>query len=136
VPAEMPAAVRDAYAGTLEPFPFALPADTIGLVRMRRSLPALWSNRDALVAERDPYCRGIVLLGLSAPIDALAQGFAAAAASRTCRGFAVGRTIFHDASRAWLAGELDDAGLVAGVRKNFEALIDAWTATRPKEPRR
>jgi 5-dehydro-2-deoxygluconokinase len=95
-----------------------------------------WPAIDALIAERDPYCRGVVLLGLSAPIDALARGFADAAASRTCRGFAVGRTIFHEASRGWLAGHLDDAGLVAGVRSNFDALIDAWTAVRSKESRR
>jgi 5-dehydro-2-deoxygluconokinase len=95
-----------------------------------------WPAIDALIAERDPYCRGVVLLGLSAPIDALARGFAEAAASRICRGFAVGRTIFHDASRAWLAGALDDAGLVAAVRQNFEALIDAWGTVRHEEQRR
>ena len=39
-----------------------------------------WPAIDALVAERDPWCRGIVLLGLSAPIDTLARGFADAAA--------------------------------------------------------
>jgi 5-dehydro-2-deoxygluconokinase len=94
---------------------------------------AEWPAIDALIDERDPYCRGVVLLGLNAPIGTLARGFADAAAARTCRGFAVGRTIFHDASRAWLAGELDDAGLVARVRANFEALIDAWTAARPKD---
>ena len=94
---------------------------------------AEWPALDALIAERDPYCRGVVLLGLNAPIDALARGFAAAAHSRTCRGFAVGRTIFHKPAAAWLAGTLDDAGLVAGVRRNFEALIDAWAAVRPRE---
>jgi 5-dehydro-2-deoxygluconokinase len=71
-----------------------------------------------------------VLLGLSAPIETLARGFADAAASKSCRGFAVGRTIFHEPARAWLAGAIDDAGLVTGVRANFEALIDAWTETR------
>ncbi|HET7096741.1 MAG TPA: 5-dehydro-2-deoxygluconokinase [Casimicrobiaceae bacterium] len=96
---------------------------------------AEWPAIDALIAERDPYCRGIVLLGLSAPIDALARGFAEAAASRSCRGFAVGRTIFHDAARAWLEGALDDAGLIAAVRQNYEALIDAWSAARSKEQR-
>ncbi len=89
-----------------------------------------WPAIDALIAERDPYCRGVVLLGLNAPIDALARGFADAAASKISKGFAVGRTIFHDASRAWLAGALDDAGLVAAVRQNFEALIGAWSAAR------
>ncbi|HEX5138486.1 MAG TPA: hypothetical protein VFY93_16050, partial [Planctomycetota bacterium] len=53
MPEELPPAVRDAYAGTLAPFPFALPDDTIGFIRLHRSLPALWSNRDALVAERE-----------------------------------------------------------------------------------
>jgi 5-dehydro-2-deoxygluconokinase len=96
---------------------------------------AEWPVLDALLAERDPYCRGVVLLGLDAPIDAIARGFVDAADSRTCRGFAVGRTIFLEPARAWLAGAVDDAGLVAGVRKNFEALIDAWTASRPKESR-
>jgi 5-dehydro-2-deoxygluconokinase len=97
---------------------------------------AEWPAIDALVAERDPYCRGVLLLGLNAPIEALGRGFRDAAASRSCRGFAVGRTIFHDASLAWLGGDVDDAGLVAGVRGNFEALIDAWTAARPERPAR
>jgi 5-dehydro-2-deoxygluconokinase len=92
-----------------------------------------WPAIDALIVERDPFCRGVVLLGQSAPIETLARGFAAAAGSRTCRGFAVGRTIFDDPARSWLAGTLDDAGLIIGVRRSFEALIDAWTATRSKE---
>jgi 5-dehydro-2-deoxygluconokinase len=89
-----------------------------------------WIAIDALIEERDPYCRGVVLLGLNAPIETLARGFADAAASKTCRGFAVGRTIFHEPARAWLAGAIDDAGLVTGVRANFEALIDAWMDAR------
>ena len=91
-----------------------------------------WTSLDALIAERDPYCRGVVVLGLNAPIDELARGFADAAGARTCRGFAVGRTIFGEPARAWLANAIDDAGLVAAVRANFEALIDAWQAARGK----
>ena len=94
-----------------------------------------WPAIDALVAERDPWCRGIVLLGLSAPIETLARGFADAAGSRSCRGFAVGRTIFHGPARAWLAGAIDDGALVRGVRANFEALIDAWIAARAGDAR-
>lgn len=91
---------------------------------------AQWRELDALIAERDPYCRGVVLLGLSQPVDALLQGFRDAAASRTCRGFAVGRTIFHEPSRAWLAGQIDDATLKARVRATYETLIDGWRAAR------
>ena len=91
-----------------------------------------WPALDALIAERDPWCRGVVLLGLNAPIETLARGFADAAKSRFCRGFAVGRTIFHGPAREWLAGTLDDAGLVAVVRANFDALIDAWRVHRKR----
>ncbi|TSD73869.1 5-dehydro-2-deoxygluconokinase [Janthinobacterium sp. KBS0711] len=89
-----------------------------------------WQAIDALVHERDPYCRGVVLLGLNAPIAALAASFEQASASTTCRGFMVGRTIFQEPSRGWLAGELDDAGLIAAVRANFEQLIGLWQRTR------
>jgi 5-dehydro-2-deoxygluconokinase len=94
-----------------------------------------WSAIDTLIAERDPYCRGVVLLGLNAPIDALKHGFADAAGSHTCRGFAVGRTIFGEPARLWLAGEIDDTGLVAAVRMNFESLIDAWREAKEGELR-
>jgi 5-dehydro-2-deoxygluconokinase len=89
-----------------------------------------WQAVDALIAERDPYCRGVVLLGLSAGVDVLTEGFRAAATSRTCKGFTVGRTIFHEPSRAWLAGEIDDAALIAAVRATFETLIAAWRKAR------
>ena len=92
--------------------------------------PAQWRAVDALIAERDPHCRGVVVLGLAASVDELAAGFRDARESTSCRGFAVGRTIFHAPSRAWLAGQIDDGALVAGVRRNYEALIDAWRAAR------
>jgi 5-dehydro-2-deoxygluconokinase len=91
---------------------------------------AEWRAVDALIAERDPYCRGVLLLGQAADVETLAEGFRAARASTTCRGFAVGRTIFHAPARAWLRGEIDDAGFVARARATFEALIDAWQAAR------
>ena len=88
-----------------------------------------WPALDALIAERDPYCRGVVLLGLNAPIDVLARGFADARGAHNCRGFAVGRSIFSEPARAWLAGTCDDAALIASVRRNYEELIDAWRAS-------
>jgi 5-dehydro-2-deoxygluconokinase len=87
---------------------------------------AEWRVIDALIAERDPYCRGVVMLGLNAEVDTLAAGFREARASTTCRGFAVGRTIFREPSAQWLAGVIDDDALKRRIRANFEALIDAW----------
>ena len=40
-------------------------------------------------------------------------------------------TIFGAPARAWLAKEIDDAGLVAAVRSTFEGLIDAWRSVHP-----
>jgi len=96
---------------------------------------AEWRAIDALIAERDPYCRGVVVLGLNAPHDKLASAFREARASATCRGFAVGRTIFHGPSRAWLANEIDDVALVERVRTGFERLIAAWRDARGDAPR-
>jgi len=89
-----------------------------------------WQAIDALIAERDPYCRGVLVLGLAATIDELAAGFREARASATCRGFAVGRTIFHEPAKAWLAGACDDAALKRLVRERYEALIGAWREAR------
>ncbi len=90
----------------------------------------VWQQLDELIRERDPYCRGVVLLGLNAPAEALAEGFRQASHSSSCRGFAVGRTIFQEPSRAWMAGEIDDATLISQVQGIFGFLIDAWCAAR------
>ncbi len=96
--------------------------------------PAQWQIVDTLIEERDPYCRGVVILGLAADVEVLVAGFRDAAQSRSCRGFAVGRTIFQEPSRAWLANEIDDAELVRRVRVSYETLIDAWRGTRAAKP--
>src|SRR5271165_6732740 len=81
-------------------------------------------------ADRCPHCRGVVLLGSSSSIDELRGGFEAATAARSCRGFAVGRTIFLEPSRAWFAAAIGDDELIGRVRQSFEALIDAWATRR------
>lgn len=91
---------------------------------------AQWPALDALIAERDPYCRGVVLLGLNAPLDVLRRGFAAARASRSCRGFMVGRSLFQRPAERWLAGEIDDAGLVAEAGARFAELVAVWREER------
>ena len=91
---------------------------------------AQWPALDALIAERDPYCRGVVLLGLNAPLDTLRRGFAAARASRSCRGFMVGRSLFQRPAERWLAGEIDDAGLVAEAGARFAELVAVWREER------
>ncbi len=89
-----------------------------------------WPALDALIERNDPWCRGVLLLGADAPYADLAAGFAAAASSVTCRGFAVGRSVFAEPARAWFAGEIDDAELVARVHANQCELAALWRAAR------
>ncbi|WVT73522.1 5-dehydro-2-deoxygluconokinase [Sinorhizobium chiapasense] len=85
-----------------------------------------WGAIDAVIEARDPLCRGVVLLGLEAPYEQLKDGFAAARTSKTVRGFAVGRTIFADAGRAWLGGTMSDEQAIADMAGKFGALVDLW----------
>lgn len=85
-----------------------------------------WGAIDAAIEGADPYCRGVVMLGLDAPMETLAAAFATARTSRTVRGFAVGRTIFADAAKAWFAGTMSDDAAVADMAGRFRALVEMW----------
>ena len=91
---------------------------------------AAWDRIAKVIADNDPWCRGIVLLGLDAPEDELAAGFRAAAAQPVVKGFAVGRTIFRDAAQAWFAGRISDEEAVADMAARFQSLVGVWEKTR------
>ncbi len=95
---------------------------------------AVWQKIDDLIGQRDPYCHGVVLLGMNAAADELIHSFRETVGSRVCRGFAIGRTIFQEPSRVWMNGEIDDECLVGMVRDAFEHLIDAWGSVRQAQP--
>jgi 5-dehydro-2-deoxygluconokinase len=75
----------------------------------------------------DPYCRGILVLGLEAPATELQAAFRAAATSPLVKGFAVGRTIFADAAAKWLPGKMTDQAAVADMAAKFQTLVSEWT---------
>ena len=83
-------------------------------------------ERAAVIAARDPFCRGVVLLGLEAPVETLKESFAAARAAGRVRGFAVGRTIFADAVERWFNGEIGDEAAIDDMASKFGALVDLW----------
>lgn len=86
-----------------------------------------WDALHALVQQRDPHCRGAVILGLNQPLGELVQGFAQAR-SPIVRGFMVGRTLWAGPSLRWLRGACGDDELVASVAGNFGELVSAWSA--------
>lgn len=93
---------------------------------------AHWQQVGALIEAHDPFCRGVLILGLDAPEATLQAGFAAAADARWVKGFAVGRTIFGPPSRLWLQGEIDDAALIEQVKQKYLSLIGLWRQYRPQ----
>src|SRR3546814_6016865 len=87
---------------------------------------AAWQAIDRAIAEHDPLCRGVVLLGLEAPESQLAADFAAAQASTWVRGFAIGRTIFAGAAESWLGGRIGDREAVDEMAGRFDGLVAHW----------
>ena len=94
---------------------------------------AAWSATCAAVEKNDPHCRGIVVLGLNAPKEHLAASFASAAKHDLVKGFAVGRTIFADAAKAWFAGKIDDKQAIEMMHDNYSAICDIWAMACEKK---
>ncbi|WP_083007370.1 bifunctional 5-dehydro-2-deoxygluconokinase/5-dehydro-2-deoxyphosphogluconate aldolase [Halomonas sp. GT] len=88
--------------------------------------PDGWQRIARLLKARAPYCRGVVMLGLDAPLDELKKGLMDSAGVDVCKGFAVGRTIFGEPSRRWLRGDYNDEQLIEAVLANYMTLVDAW----------
>jgi 5-dehydro-2-deoxygluconokinase len=88
-----------------------------------------WKNIGDVIARNDPYCRGIVLLGLEAPEAELARAFDATAGQPAVKGFAIGRTIFNDVAKDWLARRMKDDEAVAAMTERFGRLVDLWKRT-------
>ena len=91
-----------------------------------------WQNAINAIEENDPYTRGIVVLGLDAPEAELSASFEVAASYPLVRGFAVGRTIFGDAARAWMKGAMTDAEAIAQMAERYTNLCKIWDAARTK----
>ncbi|MDX7990989.1 5-dehydro-2-deoxygluconokinase [Xenorhabdus sp. Reich] len=87
---------------------------------------ATWDHIGSLIEQRDPYCRGVVILGLDAPEEILKASFKAAAGKSIVKGFAVGRTLFGQPSLKWLAGEIDEETLILQIKTNYHNLISYW----------
>jgi 5-dehydro-2-deoxygluconokinase len=77
--------------------------------------------------------RGIVVLGLDASEAELAASLELAAGHDLVRGFAVGRTIFGEAARGWLKGEMTDEAAIAMMAEKYARLCAIWDKARAKQ---
>ena len=94
---------------------------------------AAWRRIGAVIEANDPWCRGVVLLGLEAPQAELEAAFRATAEAPIVKGFAVGRTIFAEPAARWFAGEIDDRQAIEAMRDGFARLTRAWLAARGRK---
>jgi 5-dehydro-2-deoxygluconokinase len=88
--------------------------------------PQSWDEIGKVIDANDPYCRGIVLLGLEAPPEELEKGFRAVVGKHHVKGFAVGRTIFNEAAQEWLRGTISDEAAIVMMAEKFGALVAMW----------
>jgi 5-dehydro-2-deoxygluconokinase len=70
---------------------------------------------------------------LEAPAEELIRCFETTLAAPSVKGFAVGRTIFSDAARAWMSGGMNDEEAIADMAGRFRQLTQAWLKTRGLE---
>jgi 5-dehydro-2-deoxygluconokinase len=89
-------------------------------------VPELWQRIGDVVREHDPYCAGVLVLGQGLEEAKLGTFFAAAASEPLCNGFAIGRSIYGDQARRWLAGEIDDGELMSSVAQAYERISSLW----------
>ena len=94
--------------------------------KLESQTASAWEEIADVLGKQDPYCNGVLLLGLDAPEDELAESFRVAARNPICKGFAVGRSIFGSAARSWFAGELTDDDAASKIAENYERIIRVW----------
>ena len=87
---------------------------------------AYWNAAGQVIDTHDPWCQGIIVLGLDGSFDSINKSFRVAASQPWVKGFAVGRTLFAQAAKDWFAGTSDDATAVATMRVNYRSMVDAW----------
>ena len=93
-----------------------------------------WSHVQRTIHANDRHCRGVLVLGLAAPIEELTRSLSAAAAFPIIRGFAVGRTVFESTAQQWFADNIDDRAAIEQMGKQFRILVAAWKDARTQLP--
>jgi 5-dehydro-2-deoxygluconokinase len=90
----------------------------------------IWQEIENVIQKNDPHCRGVLMLGLNAPVAELMVDFALGANFQICKGFAVGRTLFQDAAEAWFNDKISDKEASARIAENYETLLRSWNKLR------
>ena len=89
-----------------------------------------WRHACEAIEANDPHVRGVVVLGLEASEEALRECFRSAAQFPLVKGFAVGRTIFAEAAKAYMAGKIAPDAAVTQMAGRYARLCAIWDEAR------
>jgi myo-inositol catabolism protein IolC len=70
---------------------------------------------------------GVIVLGRGESMEKVRNWISIAATVPGVLGFAVGRTIFSDAIKGYVAGDLSEDQAAAKIADNYETLVNLWT---------
>ncbi|KAK3584116.1 hypothetical protein CHS0354_035192 [Potamilus streckersoni] len=70
--------------------------------KLESSPPEVWNELGKIIRRYDPYCRGIVILGLDAPLESFEKEFVGLRSQSIVKGFAIGRTVFKEPLNRYL----------------------------------
>ena len=87
---------------------------------------AAWRAIGDVIDKHDPYCRGIVVLGLERPDEELSAAFKAARATPWVKGFAIGRSIFGSVAEEWFSGRIGDRQATEAMAARFFHFCELW----------
>lgn len=85
-----------------------------------------WNNIGKVIDDNDPYCQGIIMLGLDGDIDDISQSIRISSQHKWVKGFAVGRTFFGKTAKSWFAGKTNDDDAIREMRIAYRKLLDVW----------
>ena len=91
---------------------------------------AAWSRIADVISRNDPYCRGVLILGLTSGVNTLQRSFGAAAGFDIVRGFAIGRAIVAAPIEEWLKNQIGDAEALARMEATYVSLVERWRSQR------
>lgn len=85
-----------------------------------------WNGITRVIEQQDPFCRGVLALGQDLPFDQVVMRLNMAAQQPICKGFAIGRSLFYEATTQWVAGIIDSPTLKARIQARYQQLISTW----------
>jgi 5-dehydro-2-deoxygluconokinase len=94
-------------------------------------LPALesveqWREIERIIRKHDPYCAGVIVLGLDQPLAELAQKLKFAKDSGIGVGFAIGRSIWRRPAEQWFAKKIDDQQAIMQIETALKSVVSSW----------